>query len=115
MRGPIAPASQRVLATALFELVHRRVPGPGHLGALTGLRPDAVEAALTELVRAGAIVRDSAGALVAVYPLSAVPTPHVVEVKSSAPWANCAIDGQYGARECMAASKDLAGTHRFGS
>ncbi len=93
MRGvPIAPDAQRVLATVLFELVHRRVPGPERLSALTRLRPDTVGEALAEFVRAGAVVMDGTDTLVAAYPLSAVPTPHTVELKSSAPWANCAID-----------------------
>ena len=93
MRGvPTAPRSQRVLAAALFELVHRRTPIPERLGALTGLTEDAVNAALTEFARTGAIVTEDGGRLVAAYPLSATPTAHTVELESSAPWANCAID-----------------------
>ncbi len=93
MRGvPISPDSRRVLAAALFELVHRRIPKRERLGVLTGLREDAVREALTELTRVGAVVMDGGGRLVAAYPLSAVPTAHTVEFESSAPWANCAID-----------------------
>ncbi len=93
MRGvPISPDSKRVLATVLFEMVHRRIPERERLGVLTGLREDTVSEALTELARVGAVVTDGGGRLVAAYPLSAVPTTHTVEFESSAPWANCAID-----------------------
>ncbi len=93
MRGvPISPDSKRVLAVVLFEMVHRRIPGPESLRVLTELSEDLVAEALTELARVGAVVRDSGGRLVAAYPLSAVPTAHTVEFESCAPWANCAID-----------------------
>jgi len=89
---PISPDSRRLLAVVLSELVHRRIPEPERLGALAGLRDEAAGDALRELVRVGAVVTDGDGRLVAAYPLSAVPTPHTVELESSAPWANCAID-----------------------
>jgi hypothetical protein len=89
---PISPDSQRLLAAALFELVHQRTPERERLGVLAGLREEAVGEALTELVRVGAVVLDGESRLVAAYPLSAVPTAHTVELESSAPWANCVID-----------------------
>ncbi len=89
---PTSADSQRVFAAILAEVVHRRVPGRERLGALTGLSEDAVGEALAELRRAGAVVLDDNGRLVAAYPLSVVPTTHTVEFGSSVPWANCAID-----------------------
>ncbi len=44
------------------------------------------------LRQARAVVHDSNGVLFAAYPLSAVPTRHVVDLGFAAPWANCAID-----------------------
>ncbi len=89
---PTSADSQRVLAAILSEVVHRRVPGRERRGALTGLSEDAVGESLADLGRAGAVVLDDNGRLVAAYPLSTVPTMHTVELGSSVPWANCAID-----------------------
>lgn len=82
----------RVHAAVLRELVFRRRPTVDRLAALANLDAAAVRDALTTLIEQGAVVADRAGAIVAAYPLSAVPTPHLVELESAAPWANCAVD-----------------------
>lgn len=88
---PTLDDSKRVLAELLAALVHRHVPSPDELQALTGLSEGAIRDVLIGLERIGAIVT-ARGALVAAYPLSARPTAHVVSLGSDVPWANCAID-----------------------
>jgi hypothetical protein len=82
---------ERLLTAILSELAQRHAVTPAGLRRLTGLG-DRVDEAFADLVRTGAVVVNGEGAIVAAYPLSAVPTGHVVELGALAPWANCAID-----------------------
>lgn len=82
---------ERLLTAILSELAQRHAVTPAGLRRLTGLG-DRVDEAFADLVRTGAIVVNGESAIVAAYPLSAVPTGHVVELGALAPWANCAID-----------------------
>lgn len=92
MRGaPLTVDRQHVLAEILFQLVQRQRPTPTELRRVTGWG-DRVDEALADLVRSGAVVADGDGMVIAAYPLSAVPTRHVVELGPLRPWANCAID-----------------------
>ncbi len=92
MRGvPTHGDERRVLARILSELLRRRAPTQEELSAFTGLSAVAIERILNKLQEVGAIVTGHDG-LLAAYPLSARPTPHVVELGFTAPWANCAID-----------------------
>ncbi len=82
----------RVLAAVLNELVHRRRPTRDTLQELSGLSEKDVDEAMLALRQARAVVHDNNDVLVAAYPLSAVPTRHIVDLGFAAPWANCAID-----------------------
>lgn len=84
----------RIHAAVLHEMLFRRVPTLDRLGEMTRLPAETVVAALTVLRDQQAVVDDAAGSIVAAYPLSAVPTPHIIDLGIAAPWANCAIDAQ---------------------
>lgn len=81
----------RVHAAILHELLFQRPPTPDRLAASTGLGAAVLGEALAVLIASGAVVRNS-NTILAAYPLSAVPTPHVVEVAGGIAWANCAVD-----------------------
>jgi hypothetical protein len=82
----------RVHAVVLHELLFRRRPTLERLADAAGVPVVAVSETLAMLTARGACVADGTGAIVAAYPLSAVRTPHVVDLRWAAPWANCAID-----------------------
>lgn len=82
----------RVHAAVLQELLFRRTPTVERLTRATGLPATTINDALAVLRERGAVVCDEPGAIVAAYPLSGIPTSHVVELGVAAPWANCAVD-----------------------
>ncbi len=88
----VSAERHRVLAAILSELVHRERPTRERIQELTGLNEREVDEALIALTQTRVVVHDGDGILVAAYPLSAVPTRHIVELGFAAPWANCAID-----------------------
>jgi len=89
---PTSSPENALLAAILSELMWRRVPARAELGRIAGLSETEAGERLKALERMGAVVVDLAGNLLAAYPLSAVPTLHVVDLGGAAPWANCAID-----------------------
>lgn len=68
------------------------LPDEAALAGVTGLAVAEVRAALDALVAGDWVGRDEAGAIVALYPFSLVPTPVRVWVGESVRYAMCAID-----------------------
>lgn len=94
-RGRIAPAERGLRAVHQAVLrafaVTGRAPDEDMLAAAA--QPFEVTDVLAELADGDFIHLDDSGAIVAAYPFSAVPTPHVVEVGTGpAVFAMCAID-----------------------
>ncbi|TMI70930.1 MAG: hypothetical protein E6H05_13175 [Bacillati bacterium ANGP1] len=82
----------RVHAAVLHELLLRQTPTVEQLARVTGLPAIAVDDAMGRLRERGAVVGDPTGGVVAAYPLSGVPTSHVVALDVAVAWANCAVD-----------------------
>jgi hypothetical protein len=80
-----------VHAAILHALVFRRTPTLDRLATSTGLDVTVLDDALAALIASGAVV-SKGSTILAAYPLSAVPTPHVVELAGATAWANCAVD-----------------------
>jgi len=89
---PTVVEHSRVHAAVLHDLLFRHTPTVEGIVRVTGLPGTTVSDAMAILKERGAVVDGRSGAIVAAYPLSAVPTPHVVELGGAAPWANCAVD-----------------------
>ncbi len=87
-----APARRlhRALLTALLR--DGVVPPVGALADTLGIDHDALAASLRELVVGDYAALGPAGELRGLYPLSAVPTPHVVVIDGHRRHAMCAID-----------------------
>ncbi len=90
--SPTVVEHNRVHAAVLHDLLFRHTPTVEGIVRVTGLPGTMVSGAMVKLKERGAVVDDPSGAIIAAYPLSAVPTPHVVELGGAAPWANCAVD-----------------------
>lgn len=70
-----------------------RAPSPAELGSLVPGGPDKIGSVLRDLAAKDLIVLDAAsGGIVAAYPFSARPTPHVVRLEGREVYALCAID-----------------------
>src|SRR2546428_7392560 len=82
----------RVHAAVLHELLLRQTPTIERLARVTGLPALAVDDVMARLKEGGAVVGDRSGTVVAAYPLSGIPTSHLVALGMAAPWANCAVD-----------------------
>lgn len=83
---------ERRVRTAVLEHALRGRPATvGSLAAATGFGPESISAALESLHEAGALYLCD-GTIIAAYPFSLVPTPHLVTVAGGTVYANCAID-----------------------
>jgi len=90
----VLPAELRRLHRTLLQglLTTGTVPCPDVLGRAAGVAPAVLPARLRALVAADYAALDAEGRLVCLYPLSAVPTPHVVLIEGQRRHAMCAID-----------------------
>ncbi|WP_051516003.1 alkylmercury lyase family protein [Candidatus Blastococcus massiliensis] len=90
-----APADARALHRVLLASLAtgEGVPPTAEAAAAAGLTADRARAALAELVAAELVAADAAGAVTGVFPLSAVPTRHVVRLDDGRRlYAMCAVD-----------------------
>ncbi len=99
MRGPngrtlAIGAEAHAVSRALIDafLATGALPDDEALARVTGLAAAEVRAALGALVAGDWAGRDEAGAIVALYPFSIVPTPVRVRLDESERYAMCAID-----------------------
>lgn len=99
MRGPngrtlAIGAEAHAVSRALIDafLATGTLPDDEALARVTGLAVAEVRAALGALVAGDWAGRDEAGAIVALYPFSIVPTPVRVRIGESERYAMCAID-----------------------
>lgn len=92
MSGPVSSGREsRVLGALLKRALRGEPVHPRAVGVTTGFPPQEVEDAVAALEAAGALYQRD-GRLVALYPLSLVPTRHRVLVGSATVFANCAVD-----------------------
>src|SRR2546427_9998256 len=89
---PTVVEHSRVHAAVLHDLLFRHTPTVEGIGRVTGLPGTTVSDAMAILKEQGAVVDGCSGAIVAAYPLSAVPTPHVDELGGPGPLAHCGAD-----------------------
>lgn len=88
------PEIERRLHRALLEglLTTGAVPTRAALVAATGIALDELSARLAVLAAADYLAFDAEGRLTCLYPLSGVPTPHIVTIGEWRRYAMCAID-----------------------
>jgi alkylmercury lyase len=91
---PTLPAAVRRVHRALIDavLATGAVPPTGQLAAGLGLGADALGDHLRTLQGADYLCLDAAGRLACLYPVSPVPTPHVVDIGGARRFAMCSID-----------------------
>src|SRR3989442_11868593 len=89
---PTVVEHSRVHAAVLHDLLFRHTPTVEGIVRVTGLPGTTVSDAMPILKERGPVVDGRSRAIVAAYPLSARPPPHIVRTGRSPPSTNSAAD-----------------------